>query len=125
MLGPGWTSRRLQAVLAEMLTDPRSRATVAGARLTYRDRSERLSAALRREGLPIMPADGINLWLPVVDERSAEVSLASAGITVAAGSPFVMDGAVGRHLRVTAGSAEVDAAAVAGALAAAARAVLP
>lgn len=124
MLGPGWTSRLLQAVLAEMLTDPRSRATVAGARLTYRDRSERLSAALRREGVHVAPADGINLWLPVADERSAEVSLASAGITVAAGSPFVIDGAVGPHVRVTAGSVEGDASAVAGALAAAARAVL-
>lgn len=125
MLGPGWTSRLLQAVLAEMLTDPRARATVAAARLTYRDRFERLSAALRREGIPVAPADGINLWLPVVDERAAEVSLASAGITVAAGAPFVIDDGSGPHVRVTAGSAEVDAAAVASALAAAARAVLP
>ncbi len=108
-----------------MLTDPRARATVAAARLTYRDRFERLSAALRREGIPATPADGINLWLPVVDERAAEVSLASAGITVAAGAPFVIDDGSGPHVRVTAGSAEVDAAAVASALAAAARAVLP
>ena len=35
------------------------------------------------------PADGINLWLPVLSERSALVQLAAAGIRVAAGTPFL------------------------------------
>ncbi len=35
--------------------------------------------------------DGINLWMPVRDERAALVHLAAEGIAVAAGTPFVID----------------------------------
>jgi hypothetical protein len=38
MVGPGWTSRMLQHILHELLTDPDSVAEVALARTTYRQR---------------------------------------------------------------------------------------
>ncbi|MDQ1136434.1 DNA-binding transcriptional MocR family regulator [Microbacterium sp. SORGH_AS 1204] len=91
MLGPGWTSRLLQTVLRALLTDPSSIAAVSTARLIYRDRLDRLAAALRRLGVDVGAPDGINLWLPVRDERAAIVHLAAEGIAVAAGEPFVIE----------------------------------
>lgn len=121
MLGPGWTSRLLQTVLLDMLTDPDALAAVGAARHVYRDRGEALVTALRREGVAVPGHDGLNLWLPVADERAATVHLAAAGIAVAAGSPFVTDGGPA-HVRVTAGVVAGDVPAVARDLAAAARA---
>ena len=126
MLGPGWTSRLLQSVLYELLTDPRSTAPVRTARLIYRDRLDRLAASLRRSGIDVGDPDGINLWMPVRDERAALVHAAAEGIGIAAGSPFVIDPeppepGAGR-VRVTAGSVVENVRLVAEALARAATA---
>lgn len=122
MLGPGWTSRLLQAVLLELLTDPRSIARVRTARLIYRDRLDRMAAALRRLGIDVGAPDGINLWLPVRDERAAVVYLAAEGIAVAAGEPFLADASAQQRVRVTAGSVTENVRLVADALARAASA---
>ncbi len=103
-LGPGWTSRLLQSVLYELLTEESAVARVRTARLIYRDRIDRLAVALRRLGIEVGDPDGINLWLPVRDERAALVRLAASGISAAAGAPFHAPGAAYEpHLRVTAG----------------------
>lgn len=124
MLGPGWTSRLLQSVLHELLTDPRSTAPVRTARLIYRDRLDRLAAALRRLGIDVGDPDGINLWMPVRDERAAVVRAAAEGIGIAAGSPFVIDPETAEphagRVRVTAGSVVENVRLVAEALARAA-----
>ncbi|WP_460776152.1 aminotransferase class I/II-fold pyridoxal phosphate-dependent enzyme [Microbacterium sp. GXF7504] len=122
MLGPGWTSRLLQAVLLDLLTDETAVARVRAARLVYRDRLDRVAAGLRRRGIDVGEPDGLNLWLPVVDERAALVHLAASGITAASGSAFVVDDATGPHLRVTAGVAAENLGMVADALADAAAA---
>jgi DNA-binding transcriptional MocR family regulator len=122
MLGPGWTSRLLQSVLLELLTDSRSVAPVRTARLIYRDRLDRMAAALRRLDIDVGAPDGINLWLPVRDERAAVVYLAAEGIAVAAGGPFVADGSAHQRVRVTAGSVTENVRLVADALARAASA---
>lgn len=124
MLGPGWTSRLLQAVLLELLTDSRSIAPVRTARLIYRDRLDRLATALRRLGVEVGDPDGINVWMPVRDERAAVVHLAAEGIAVAAGTPFVADAATASdrepRVRVTGGSVVENVRLVAEALARAA-----
>ena len=51
MLGPGWTSRLLQAVLVELLTDPAARAAVMRARSTYALRSLAVRTGLAGEGV--------------------------------------------------------------------------
>jgi len=123
MLGPGWTSRLLQAVLLDLLTDPSSSARVRAARLIYRDRLDRLSAGLRRLGVEVGDPDGINLWMPVVDERAALVRLAASGIAVAAGTAFVAAGAeTTPHVRVTGGMVSENVRLVAETLAEAAAA---
>ncbi len=95
MLGPGWTSRMLQTILLDLLTDGTSLDAVADARRRYYTRQRALGDALRMRGVPVAPADGVNLWMPVVSERSALVQLAAAGIRVAAGTPFLAAAANG------------------------------
>lgn len=121
ILGPGWTSRMLQRMLHDLLTDSTSIDQIRHARDVYRERQLALSNALRATGIESYTADGINLWLPVNDERAAVVQLAAAGIRVAAGTPFQAE-PHGSFVRVTAGVVRDEFAAVAEQLAAASRA---
>lgn len=108
MLGPGWTSRLLQAVLVELLTDPSSISAVARARSAYASRGLALRAGLAGRGVASTTGDGINAWVEVADERTALVALAAQGIKVAPGTPFVLDGAGRDHVRVTTGLLHED-----------------
>lgn len=107
MLGPGWTSRLLQHVLADLLVDGEALAAVAQARRTYYARQRALSTALAEQGLVVQPGDGINVWVPVADESTALLRLEAAGIRVAGGRPFrasaAPDAGAG-HVRVTVGA---------------------
>lgn len=123
LLGAGWTSRMTQRILLKLLTDPVPLAEVAHARETYADRQLTMSAALERQGISLPTADGLNFWLPVRNERAAVVSLAAAGIRVAAGAPFLAaDSRTGDHVRVTVGIVREDHDSIAAALAVASRA---
>ena len=101
-LGQGWSSRLLQRVLLELLTDPRADAEVAAARAEYARRRTVFAEALAAEGVGTTGRDGLNVWVPVLDESAALVRLASRGIGVAAGGPFLVlpDRP---HVRVTVG----------------------
>ncbi|PFG33598.1 aminotransferase class I/II-fold pyridoxal phosphate-dependent enzyme [Sanguibacter antarcticus] len=131
MLGPGWTSRMLQSVLLELLTDPGSRTAVTHARATYRIRQRELSRAVTAAGATLRAGDGLNMWLPVADERAALLYLAATGIRAAPGAPFSasVDGpaatggagaAPAPHLRVSLGPVRDAYGALATTLAAAA-----
>ncbi len=121
MLGPGWTSRMLQTILLDLLTQSRSVDEVGEARRQYALRQHALTTALAAHGMDVLVPDGINLWLPVTDERAALLRLAAAGVRVAPGSPFMAAGAPGAVVRVTSGLlAPEHAPEVAAALAAAA-----
>ena len=88
LLGPGWSSRLLQAVLVDLLTDPSTVAQIDHARKEYARRRAALLAALADRGAVASAADGINLWLEVADQQIAMISLAAHGIAVAPGAPF-------------------------------------
>lgn len=120
MLGPGWTSRMLQTILHDLLTDGDSIAQVSEARRIYFARQKALVDSLGALGLPVPQADGINTWLPVADERDAIVRLAASGIRVAGGSPFLAADDPGAYIRVTAGALADEVEMVAQALASAA-----
>lgn len=120
MLGPAWTSRMVQTILLDLLTSSTSLDQVAEARRQYMARQRTLVSELAAHGVDLPAPDGINLWLPVRDERAAMVHLSASGIRVAPGAPFLADD--GAHfVRVTSGLVSPDdAAEVAVALAAAA-----
>lgn len=103
MLGPGWTSRMLQTILLDLLTQPGSVAEVAGARDAYATRQGALVTALAARGVDVAVPDGINLWLPVRDERAALLHLAAADVRAAAGAPFHAGPQAPPHVRVTSG----------------------
>lgn len=103
MLGPGWTSRLLQAVLLDLLTDPAAIAAVSRARTAYAMRSLALRAGLAGHGVASTTGDGINAWVEVADERSALTRLAAAGVRVSPGAPFMVSPSGSSHVRVTTG----------------------
>lgn len=108
LLGPAWTSRLLQAVLLDLLSDPAAVAAVTRARAAYAMRGLALRAGLAGLGVPSTPGDGINAWVQVADERAALVSLAAEGVKVAPGSPFRVGGGGPDHVRVTTGLLHED-----------------
>ncbi|CAB4939453.1 unannotated protein [freshwater metagenome] len=73
------------------------------ARTAYAVRSLALRAGLAGQGITSTMGDGINAWVEVVDERSALVNLAAAGVRVAPGTPFEVTPTRGHHVRVTTG----------------------
>lgn len=100
-LGPAWSSRILQSVLLSMLTNRAAEVQVERARLAYHDRRRRLVEALADRGIETEGHDGINLWLPVADERVALVALAAQGIGVAPGAPFLVQPSRTDHVRIS------------------------
>ena len=101
-LGPSWTSRLLQRVLLGLLTDPAAEAAVRDAEQTYLVRRRTLVDALDRAGVTVdTNGSGLNLWIPVDDERDAVVALAASGIGAAPGGPFQVGDGGGDHIRLT------------------------
>ena len=95
----------VQTILLDLLTDrdvARRRSRPRGA--CTRCGSGRSRTRCARAGVELAAGDGINLWLPVRDERDAIVQLAAAGIRVAPGAPFQLGDSRRRaHVRVTVG----------------------
>ena len=102
LLGPGWSSRILQALLLELLCDPATPEIMMRAREAYTHRRAVVSEVLAADDVATTGGDGINLWMRVGEERSATVALAARGIGVAPGDPFLVR-ADDDHLRVTVG----------------------
>ncbi len=120
LLGPGWSSRLLQAVLVHLLTDPASIKQVTRARFEYARRRETMLTALAKRGVTASASDGINLWMQVDDQEAAVLSLAAHGIAVAPGAPFQVTPLGADHIRVTVGLVHNDFDHLADVLAAAA-----
>ncbi len=100
--GAGWTSRILQNCLAALLIDPAVVRAVSSAGELYRQRRGSLADALSRRGIHTIGSDGLCLWVPVDDERSALVTLAAAGIAVVPGSRYHV-GEHRPHVRIATG----------------------
>lgn len=107
-LGQGWSSRLLQRVLLELLSDEAAIAQVAAARTTYAERRAAFCAVLRGHDIEVTGRDGLNVWVPVRDESAALVRLASLGIGVMPGGPFQVFPGEGAHVRVTVGLLDDD-----------------
>lgn len=118
-LGQAWTSRLLQHLLLDLLTDRVAIAAVQRARDEYARRRGLVVDCLSAHGVDLLPGDGLNLWLPVAGESAALLRLAGRGIGASAGSPFAV-GDLAPHLRVTVGLVAEGHDALAAELAAAA-----
>jgi DNA-binding transcriptional MocR family regulator len=103
LLGPGWSSRILQAVLLDLLSSSPAVEQVAFARAEYARRRSLLCTALAGRGVTASADDGINMWVPVEDQQVAMVTLAAHGIGVAPGAPFLVSPVAGDHVRLTVG----------------------
>lgn len=112
LLGPGWSSRILQALLVEMLADRATVQAVASARREYARRRSTIVGALHDQGVRTTGTDGINVWMRVADERGALVGLAAQGIGVAPGEPFLVRHD-DDHVRITVGLIDHDLDAIA------------
>jgi DNA-binding transcriptional MocR family regulator len=104
MLGPGWSSRLLQAVLLEMLRDQATVDSVATARAEYHARRLSMVKLLSERSIGTRGFDGINLWVDVANERNAQLLLSVAGISVSPGRPFWLRPPPSAHLRITVGN---------------------
>ena len=100
-LGPVWSSRLLQNVLLNLLTDPATTEIVARAEAAYAERRSTLVDCLADHGIAVPGRSGFNLWLEVEDETNALIALSAKGIGAAPGSPFVVGNGGGSHLRLT------------------------
>jgi DNA-binding transcriptional MocR family regulator len=107
LLGPGWSSRILQAVLLEMLGHEPTIEAVRRAREVYAHRRRIVTGVLAERDVVTTGTDGINLWMEVTDERSALLTLAAQGIGAAPGEPFLVR-PDSDHLRVTVGLLDHD-----------------
>jgi DNA-binding transcriptional MocR family regulator len=122
LLGPGWSSRILQAVLLEMLDHDTTVEAVARARQEYAARRAAVTEVLAEHRVGFTGSDGINLWMQVTDERSSLITLAAQGIGAAPGEPFMVQPDA-PSLRVTVGLIDHDIEAIAKVLADAAGAI--
>ncbi|MGO8185575.1 aminotransferase-like domain-containing protein [Rhizobium leguminosarum] len=84
----GWTSRILQGAAAWLLRDPATWQLIAEAREIYQQRRDALADALSEREIAIPPGQGLCLWVPVVSEPFAMVTLAARNIAVNPGSKF-------------------------------------
>ncbi|MEO6884682.1 MAG: aminotransferase class I/II-fold pyridoxal phosphate-dependent enzyme [Jatrophihabitantaceae bacterium] len=119
--GQGWTSRILQRILLELLTDPVAITAVEHARTVYAQRRTNVVNALAAEHISVTGTDGFNIWIPVADETSAILCLANHGIGAAPGAPFQVHTSLDPHIRITVSSLDRGYAHVAAAIAEAAR----
>ena len=120
-LGQGWSSRLLQRILLNLLTDPDAHRAAARAAAEYARRRAAVVEELARLGVAVGGTEGINIWVPVHDETAAVVRLASQGIGVTPGSPFALLADTSDHIRVTVGLVRDGHEQLAAQLAAAAR----
>jgi DNA-binding transcriptional MocR family regulator len=102
-LGQGWTSRLLQRLLLNLLTDDETRAGLERAGEVYASRRQALVSALAGEGVHVGGSDGLTLWVPVENEAAALIVLSSQGVGVTPGSPYMVRPDSGAHVCVTAG----------------------
>lgn len=105
-LGQGWSSRLVQSILLDLLTDTGARALVADAQATYAARTAAMADALSARGVDVPGRDGINVWVPVADQSAALLHLAAAGVRAASGDPFWISHPGSDHIRITTSSVD-------------------
>jgi DNA-binding transcriptional MocR family regulator len=107
-LGQGWSSRMVQSILLDLLTDPAARTLVERARTTYAARTAAMADALAARGVAVPGRDGINVWVPVADQGAALLHLAAAGVRAASGDAFWISPPGSDRIRITTSSIDPE-----------------
>jgi len=100
-VGPQWVSHLLQRLVADLWSDPGVAATLRHASEAYRERRERLLAALAERGIEAGAPAGITVWIPVPEETAIVQALLEAGWAVSPGAPYRLRGE--RAIRIAIG----------------------
>jgi DNA-binding transcriptional MocR family regulator len=98
-VGMGWVSTFLQRLALELLNSTTVKKHIADAGSAYRERYETLLAALRKNGFEVMGSAGLNLWVPIANQREVAERLFDAGWLVRPGRDFCITDRSG--IRVT------------------------
>jgi DNA-binding transcriptional MocR family regulator len=115
-LGSGWVSHLLQRTVAALMADASVDRHLIHVAETYGTRRDALVAALADLGVSAHGRSGLNVWLPVQDERAAVAGMRERGIAVRSGDRFRLRTDPG--IRVTTAALPVeDASGVAAAIA--------
>lgn len=88
LLGPGWVSSILQALVVAFWSDPDVEKLIHTAARTYTERRARLLDALTARGIAAHGRSGLNVWIPVADERAPLRRLLDAGWALSPGERF-------------------------------------
>ncbi|MDT0118143.1 aminotransferase class I/II-fold pyridoxal phosphate-dependent enzyme [Microbacterium sp. PRF11] len=110
--GTTWVSHILQRLTLALVTDPAVRADIEGAAEHYAARNAAFAAALTDRGLPTVPGDGLNLWVPLpVPASGVREDLMRRGWLVREGDPFFLTPErTGSFLRLTVHDLDADSA---------------
>jgi DNA-binding transcriptional MocR family regulator len=95
----GWVSTFLQRLALELLTTSTVQKKIVSAGVTYRERYEALFSALKKKGFNVAGSAGLNLWVPIANEREVAERLFDAGWLVRRGRDFCISNQSG--IRVT------------------------
>lgn len=107
--GGDWVSGVNRMILEVCLTDPDVLDVIERARAEYDRRRAHFKTVFAEHGLRIRSNAGLSLWVPVLSEQSALVSLAAKGISVAGGSAFTNRRTEQQHVHLSLGSLGSDA----------------
>lgn len=98
-VGMGWVSTFVQRLALQLLTSSAVQKKIAAAGVAYRERYETLFGALKKKGFNVIGSAGLNLWVPIADEREVAERLFDAGWLVRSGRDFCVTDHAG--IRVT------------------------
>jgi DNA-binding transcriptional MocR family regulator len=104
-VGMGWVSTFIQRLALQLLNSTVVQKKIAAAGVEYRERYATLQAALKRKGFDVAGSAGLNLWVPIGDEREVAERLFDSGWLARPGRDFCIIPQPG--IRVT--SASMDA----------------
>ncbi|GAA1505973.1 DNA-binding transcriptional MocR family regulator [Agromyces terreus] len=101
--GTTWVSHLLQRLVHALATDPGVAAGIRAAGEHYAERNAVFAELLTAEGLPTVPCDGLNVWVPLgAPARAVSEQLMRRGWLARPGDEFALgDHGPSQHLRLT------------------------
>ncbi|WP_397453193.1 aminotransferase class I/II-fold pyridoxal phosphate-dependent enzyme [Pseudomonas sp. NA-150] len=87
-VGMGWVSTFVQRLALQLLNSSSVQRKIAEGGTAYRERYEALLAALKKKQFNVMGCVGLNVWVPIANERAVAERLFDAGWLVRPGRDF-------------------------------------